>query len=1052
MSMVGRVGLVAFALNFTLDAHAFKPSFETGHAGITRDVLEAIRVTSPKNPDIIYEFSEPAIKEIIKANESSDDFWLSRFTSTDFWDPVNHCDAELIQECIEKVNKEGESAIERMTVDDLEPANAREDIGRALHTIQDFYAHSNWTEIEGDVSNIIEKFHNPAAADPDVCVSVTGSTAGKPFLEYERTCKFSDSSDYPTEWGEYMDCGLKKLTTGYFWLVDAEDDSKLGETFAFKCGHGGEGKNAKEEDYDCRLNTDHFARWSGIHKDLQSCPDHASAFAAATAATKAYIKWIESEIKEKAGGKEGSAEQADEAIRALLGVNGGSSIAFVVDTTGSMGGTINGVKRQIEQIITSVTADPDLQPEVYILVEFADPDVTDGFTTTDPAELLTAVEGLSPSGGDDCPEMSQGGILNALKKSSRGGTVYMYTDADAKDASLGTTVTSTARDMDVRLNSIVSGSCSSRKGEGGSIDPLYLAQPEETGGQMYYVENTEDDVAALFSVIEPALKGNLEPIIMVSGDARSSADTYTFPVDATVDNLTIAITLSDEDVNSYDLTDLFDFSIRGPSGTITPGSTSGTDETVLRAGTIVTIEDPEIGEWEIDVSGDGAPYFLSVKGNSSIGIAGFDFVQLSGRSGHEGYFPLPGQPVTSETQTVAAEMTEDAGDVTFSLIDSVGEELKTLDLEQGWAGLTEQYWVGEIDLDEDIFRVQAEGTDDLGNPFVRMVSKNFQGQPLKVEIMDLQSSAVAGQTFDVLFLVTNLGEDATFEFHASDSLGLLSGSYTQALAADETLEVIGRVEVPDDMEEGEISVTMLAERVDDITLRNTAVATVPVYPDADADGISDHEESGFLGTEPDFDGNEDGIADLEQADVASIFAAGRAFYLTISSSVGAFGAQRLSTDAAPEDAMFGAFVLTLPTNSSDIAKVEFHVPSTTGAWAYVVDEWVEPERGTTADATLLVTFEDGGPEDWDEEDGTVTVYLAPTAEPVEYVADDEDTGGPGGDTEPEDGVDDTGDGAASGADDGDKSGCGCASANASPVGWLMILAGLIGGITRRRRH
>lgn len=56
--------------------------------------------------------------------------------------------------------------------------------------------------------------------------------------------------------------------------------------------------------------------------------------------------------------------------------------------------------------------------------------------TTNPQELLNELDRVTVYGGGDCPEMCITGIKFALEKCLPNSFVYVFTDADAKDAYL----------------------------------------------------------------------------------------------------------------------------------------------------------------------------------------------------------------------------------------------------------------------------------------------------------------------------------------------------------------------------------------------------------------------------------------------------------------------------------------------------------------------------------------------------------------------------------------------------------------------------------------
>jgi hypothetical protein len=104
------------------------------------------------------------------------------------------------------------------------------------------------------------------------------------------------------------------------------------------------------------------------------------------------------------------------------GVSGPLDVAFVIDTTGSMGGIIDSVKTDVTNIVSQLAGlDPDYR---VALVDFKDAGSycssdpyqaqVDQPFTTDTAAFDTAVGGLFANGGCDYPESVYTGIMTGL--------------------------------------------------------------------------------------------------------------------------------------------------------------------------------------------------------------------------------------------------------------------------------------------------------------------------------------------------------------------------------------------------------------------------------------------------------------------------------------------------------------------------------------------------------------------------------------------------------------------------------------------------------------
>lgn len=143
---------------------AFKPDNpDYGHIYITKEILGKISVQVQDSPKYSLKFTDSAIQQIIDANRSVDLLpktekrsLLSLPFSEDFYIPLKHFDNECLKEGSEYLI-EAKKQIIRI-LEPIKDANsdkrsgieARKLLGKTLHTLQDFYAHTNWVELGFD--------------------------------------------------------------------------------------------------------------------------------------------------------------------------------------------------------------------------------------------------------------------------------------------------------------------------------------------------------------------------------------------------------------------------------------------------------------------------------------------------------------------------------------------------------------------------------------------------------------------------------------------------------------------------------------------------------------------------------------------------------------------------------------------------------------------------------------------------------------------------------------------------------------------------------------
>ena len=238
-------------------AQAFKVNI---HEAITKEALAAVHpiVGSEK-----LQFSEAAIRQIVFANKDTDQL-VNQFNSEKHFDGEDFSGGsqrliQLKEQTIAKVTKEEPSAFSPQT-----------DLGGALHTVQDFYAHSNWVNLGHSSTDI-----NPQLGRK----TFSGADRATP------TCPNNPST--------LGDAGLRELTSGYFSFTARVIPSC--NVPPGKCRHG-------------LL----LVCPAGINKDDDSQPGFSAARALAVEASKDFLNQIFSDSRVA-----GNAQ----AIKLLLGIS-----------------------------------------------------------------------------------------------------------------------------------------------------------------------------------------------------------------------------------------------------------------------------------------------------------------------------------------------------------------------------------------------------------------------------------------------------------------------------------------------------------------------------------------------------------------------------------------------------------------------------------------------------------------------------------------------------------------------------------------------------------
>lgn len=425
-------------------------------------------------------------------------------------------------------------------------------------------------------------------------------------------------------------------------------------------------------------------------------------------------------------------------------------------------------------------------------------------------------------GGGDCPELSQAGLLAALGKAMRRSTLFLYTDASAKDSARVGSVIALANEKKTIINNILTGSCS-------PIDPAYLEAAQRTGGQTFRISPYE--TSKLFSVIAPMLSGDLQPLRIIF-DSITSERRYAVPVDSTVRRVMFSVALASG----------MQINVIRPSGEVVAAGDPDDLITTLSTGKIITVETPTPGMWQLQLQGTGT-VAASVFGNSDLEFGDFAFVALSGRDLHEGLFPIFGQPVAGEEQLAKARLYGEYGSAEFQIGDLAGEPMMPLNMVLGGhPDVASDEYIGEAVLPEQSFRIYARGVDVNGYEFIRAYPPSFRLQTVKVEPNPDPAYLARGTATEVTFTVTNVGTRGSFRILVSDEQRFVT-TYAPTflvLEAGASAMVKVTVNVPEDTDLASDTVTLVVQDTSTPQRSNSAVRVVPIASlDTDGDGIPD---------------------------------------------------------------------------------------------------------------------------------------------------------------------------------------------------------------------
>ncbi|KAL3995927.1 protein-arginine deiminase [Sarotherodon galilaeus] len=614
---------------------------------------------------------------------------------------------------------------------------ARTTLGRVLHTLQDFYSHSNWVELgyTKPYSNLINPglpLDNLADVNTPTCSDCASGTCPNQLL--------------PNILKD------KKLTSGYMGVFSSVKPKG-------KCSHGG------AADLTSKINPQ-----GGISKDERRQDNLAFYNAAVKAATDASLELLQ-DLRLAVG---------DEDFLRMMGIARSSVLCFVIDTTGSMSDDIEEARSVVYQIIDQYKGTQD-EPSEYILVPFNDPEFGPMIRTTHADKMKEEMSKLKASGGGDAPEMCLSGLQIALTGAPSSSDIYVFTDATAKDIELKDTIEALISSTRSKVSFFITAPFGRRRRSlrAASFDD-YKDIALLSGGQAIQVSKSQ-----LSQATDIILDTSTSALVTVLQRARNPGmqETFPFTLDETLKNITIYITGTS-----------ITFTLTNPAGvTQSQSEASGKLGTIQTVGNLHRIRlnsDKQAGTWQININSN-QPYTLKITGQSTITFI-YDFVE-SFAGPHPGYAVLSGRPQAGQSATLMLTVMGRRGPSSMTA-EQVGLA-KVSGPESVSNGVLTQMDNGEIlvtveAVPEEEFVVIVKGTDKVSNSqFQRQSNTQMSLSKVKIQAV-VDSSVEPGQAFKLPFSVMTQGSDGKYSISARNDrnfsmsfpneLTLVTGQYANA--------------------------------------------------------------------------------------------------------------------------------------------------------------------------------------------------------------------------------------------------------------------------------
>ncbi|XP_048105322.1 von Willebrand factor A domain-containing protein 7-like isoform X1 [Alosa alosa] len=476
---------------------------------------------------------------------------------------------------------------------------AQQAIGEIMHTLQDFYSHSNWIELgnRAAFSTLIRAdlaFDNIADSNTPTCRNCVGDNCDNNVLE--------------------SIIAGQKLTSGYFSLTSFSKPQG-------KCSHGGSADLTSQTEPRGGINKDAV---DSAHGSL-----HADAARVATAATSQLLQDIRGAV-------------GDEDFLRLMGISRSPTsssslvLCFVVDTTASMASVVT----ELRSLAATVVSSQSNKPSVYVLVPFNGTSFGPMMRTGDSDVFLSQINTLSVSGAGNRSEPRQGlsALLQALAGVPDSSEIFVFTDGPPGDSHLESTVTALIENTKSVVNFLLTDLSSAEAGD------LYRSLAQLSGGQAVGV--TEQQLSQALSLVSDSLSPALATLIQVVRNPGAS-ETFSFTVDSSVQTLLVYVT-----------GDSPTFTITSASGaTQRSQEASGRLGSIQNVGNLHTVRltSPlQTGQWQISVV-SSQPYTLKAIGESTIDFF-FEFVEVI-QDPQPGFTVLDSRPQAAGDASLSVSVT-----------------------------------------------------------------------------------------------------------------------------------------------------------------------------------------------------------------------------------------------------------------------------------------------------------------------------------------------------------------------------------------------------------
>ncbi|XP_065069649.1 hemicentin-1-like isoform X2 [Rhopilema esculentum] len=462
-------------------------------------------------------------------------------------------------------------------------------------------------------------------------------------------------------------------------------------------------------------------------------------------------------------------EVGERSFNRLVARGGAKTLAFAIDTTGSMTDDIKAAKA----ITKAILAEERKEKVDFILSPFADPAFGPVVykTESEGKAFIEAIDSIKPKGGGDCSELAFAGILEALNAGPQyGSPLFVITDASAKDDTLTNVKTAKviAQSTGITVNFFTKPGGCDKKGIQSFRDLAAF-----TSGQVFPLKS-DKELRNLTSFVKDSLDST--QIISISrtflpkkkslyknkrrSRSRRSKGVSQFPlqVDEFAFKLQVTVTTERETTKNIRLLN--------PKGHIIQPLVN------LSHSLVYKIEKPMMGEWILFVPTDVGKfdYIARVKSSSVIEFGYYYVLDYNGISSPVAH-PLTGERCKVFVTIGGAHHTSKKT-LSLRLIDPQGHTLQK-DIRLKSIGMTGTLFQATFQPPSVRYKIMLEGNTLSGTKFTRVSRKEDEAKSILLRVLYGQNhfTVVQGKRFLLLAGLHNTGQTEFFKVRAFSNAG-----------------------------------------------------------------------------------------------------------------------------------------------------------------------------------------------------------------------------------------------------------------------------------------